>query len=81
MRIYTDQLGKRLAGVFLGLGFIGVGAYSVIGGIGHTDAFIQDRALWFGITALIAGIGAAVVSLTVGKIDNIWCSPPRRWFR
>ena len=46
------------------------------------DAVTRERAVGFGVSALIAGLIAIPVSWLVRRLDNIWCAPPRRgWFR
>ena len=85
--IYSDQMLKRCCGVGIGVGFIVVGLYSVFApllGIYsdelHTlTAGSRDRAFWYGICAILIGLLAVVVSLTVRELDNIWCRHPRRW--
>lgn len=79
MRLYTDQLLKRLFGVFTGIGFCAIGLYSLFGGGDALVELQQDRAFWFGVTAIIVGLIAVVVSVTVRYLDNIWCRPPKRW--
>ena len=88
MRIYRDQLLKRCCGVVIGIGFISVGLYSIFAPmVGMAaDAELQtlatnsrDRAFWYGICAVLIGLLAVAVSLTVRELDNIWCRHPRRW--
>ena len=38
-----------------------------------------DRAVGFGVTAVIVGIIAVLCSLLVKDLSNIWCRHPRRW--
>jgi uncharacterized membrane protein HdeD (DUF308 family) len=79
MRIHRDQPWTRAAGTLLGVGFIFIGTYAIVGGTEVANEYTRDRALWFGITAIIGGAIAVVASLCVKKLDNIWCRPPRRW--
>jgi len=81
MRLYTSRIGTRIGGTALGLGFLVIGAFA-IGVSGEApDAAIADRAFWLGITLAFAGAVAAAVSWLVSDLSNIWCSPPRRFFR
>ena len=79
IRLHSDQLPKRLCGVFVGLGMIAIGLYSLIGSADQLDELTRDRAFWFGISAALIGLIAVIVSLTVKNLDNIWCRQPRRW--
>ena len=80
MKIHTAGLGTRIAATLLGSAFICVGAFSLVMSPGAPDAYIADRALWMGITFLVAGAAAIAVSWLVADLSNIWCrSPPRSW--
>lgn len=82
MRVHTDQLGTRIAGTLLGLGFVLLGLYALFGGGDAVDPALRERASGFGVAALLAGMAAILVSWLVGRLDNIWCAPPRSgWFR
>jgi len=88
MRIHRDQPLIRLCGTLLGIGFVAIGAYAVVGSSGVADAVARDRAFWFGVTAVIGGIlavfaslfvDAVFASLFVEKLGDVWCRHPRRW--
>ena len=82
MRIHRDQLALRIGGSLLGIGFVLVGLFALFGGGEEVDAALRERAFGFGMSALVAGAIAIPVSWLVGRLDNIWCAPPRRgWFR
>jgi hypothetical protein len=82
MRIHRDQLGMRVAGSLLGMGFIAAGLFAIFGAPDGLDPALRAHARGFGITALIAGGIAVPVSWLVQRLDNIWCAPPRSgWFR
>jgi len=82
MRIHTDQLPTRVAGSLLGLGFLLIGGYALLGGGEALDPALRERATGFGVAAVIAGAIAIPVSWLVQRLDNIWCAPPRSgWFR
>ncbi len=81
LRIHRDRLATRIAGSALGVGFLLMGAYALLGGEG-VDAVVRERAAGFGVCAIVAGVAAAGVSWLVERLDNIWCAPPRSgWFR
>ena len=78
VRIYTTGLGTRVAATLLGIGFLAVGATSLAMSPSAPDAYLAGRALWMGITFLVAGVAAIAVSWLVADLSNIWCKPPRR---
>jgi len=77
MRIHKDQLNIRIPATLLGLAFFAFGLFSLIGGQGQADPYIQDRAFWFGITLMFAGVLAVGISWLVRDLHNIWCVYPR----
>jgi hypothetical protein len=80
MSIHTTDLGTRLAGSALGLGFAAIGVFAMFVSGDAPDAAVGDRSLWLGITFLIAGVSALSVSWLVSDLSNIWCRPPKRFF-
>jgi hypothetical protein len=78
MKVHTTDLGTRLAGSALGVGFATIGAFAIFLRGNAPDAVVQNRSLWLGITFLIAGIAAFAVSWLVSDLSNVWCRPPRR---
>jgi hypothetical protein len=78
LKIHTSDMATRVPATLLGIGFLGVGATSIVMSGSAPDAYLADRALWMGITFLIAGISAIAVSWLVGDLSNIWCKPPPR---
>lgn len=78
MKIYHTILGTRLIATIFGIATFAFGAfaYSVRGDA--PDAYLADRAFWFGVTLMFAGICAVSVSWLVSDLSNIWCRPPRR---
>jgi drug/metabolite transporter (DMT)-like permease len=81
MQLYTRDIGTRIGGSALGLGFIVIGIFAVsISGEAPT-ADVGDRAFWLGVTFAIAGVSAVAVSWLVSDLSNIWCKPPSRFFR
>jgi hypothetical protein len=78
VRIHTTDLGTRLAGSALGLGFAAIGAFAIFVSPDAPDALTQDRSLWLGVTFLIAGVSAFSLSWLLADLSNVWCRPPRR---
>jgi hypothetical protein len=80
-RVHGDRLATRLAGTVVGLMFLLVGLYALFGGGDAVDAALRERARGFGVSAVIAALVAIPVSWLVRRLDDIWCSPPRKgWF-
>lgn len=81
MKIHHDQLVMRISGTVAAVFFLFVGCYALFGGGDAVDPLLRERAFGFGISASIAGLIALPVSWLVKRLDNIWCSPPRKgWF-
>jgi hypothetical protein len=81
MKLYTSNVGTRICGTALGLGFLVIGVFALSISGEAPDAAVGDRTFWLGVTFIIAGISATAVSWLVSDLGNIWCSPPRRFFR
>lgn len=79
LRIHRDQPVVRVCGSLLGIGFIIVGAFSIFGMEVSSTPVAEDRAVGFGVTAIIVGIIAVLCSLLVKDLSNIWCRHPKRW--
>ena len=79
LRIYRDQPIIRLCGSLLGIAFVILGAYSIFGAAESAMPIDDDRAVSFGVTAIIIGIIAVLCSLLVKDLSDIWCRHPRRW--
>ncbi len=69
----------RICGTLLGIGFVLLGAFSALGAGELGEEISYDRAVGFGVTAVIVGILAVLCSLLVKDLSNIWCRHPRRW--
>ena len=79
MRLYSNDLGIRILGTLTGICFLLIGAYAIFGGDdGSISAAIRDRALWFGVTAIIGGVWAIAVSWLDSDLSGVWCRPPRQ---
>ncbi len=79
LRIHRDQPVMRICGTLLGIGFVLLGVFSALGAGELGEEVSYDRAVGFGVTAVIVGIIAVVCSLLVKDLSNIWCRHPRRW--
>ncbi|MBL6951765.1 MAG: hypothetical protein ISR50_03980 [Alphaproteobacteria bacterium] len=77
MRIYHDDLWRRTGGGLFGLGLCAVGVFSLLQIPNAPDAMLADRALWLGITMIIAGIAAILASWLAPDLSGIWCRSPR----
>jgi hypothetical protein len=56
-----------------------LGLFSALGAGKLGGEASVDRAVGFGVTAVIVGIIAVLCSLLVKDLSNIWCRHPRRW--
>ena len=76
------RLGKqwplRIAGSLFGLGCCAVGLFSIFGGGEQLPELNRERALGFGVTAIVVGLVALVGSLA-GDAHRLWYCMPRRW--
>ena len=79
LRIHRDQPVMRICGILLGIGFVLLGVFSALGAGELSEEVSYDRAVGFGVTAVIVGIIAVLCSLLVKDLSNIWCRHPRRW--
>ena len=79
MKIYRDNLGFRLFASLIGVMFLAVGAYALLGGDETVTAVQRERANGFGWTAIIGGVCALGLTWFVQDLSNIWCRPPKRW--
>lgn len=79
LRIHRDQPLTRISGTLLGIGFVAMGAFSIVGAAEYATGVGHERAMGFGTAAIIVGIIAVICSLLVEDLSNIWCRHPRRW--
>lgn len=79
LHLHRDQPVIRICGTLLGIGFVLLGLYSALGAGELGGEAGVDRAVGFGVTAVIVGIIAVLCSLLVKDLSNIWCRHPRRW--
>lgn len=78
LRIHRDQPVTRILGTLFGIGFVLVGAFAILGADEYAAPASYDRAIGFGVTAIVIGILAVLCSLLVKDLSDIWCRPPRR---
>ena len=79
LRIHRDQPVTRICGCLMGIGFVLIGAYALLGSDAVVSEVSRERAAGFGVTAVIIGVIAVLCSLLVQDLSNIWCRHPRRW--
>jgi hypothetical protein len=68
----------RLAGSLFGVSAGVVGLFSLLGVEGQ-PALYRERAVGFGIVALVVGAVALIGSLAVRDVRALWYCTPRRW--
>jgi hypothetical protein len=73
-----DQWPLRIAGCLFGLGCCAIGLFSLFGGGDALPELNRERALGFGITAIVVGLVAVIGSLT-SDAQRLWYCVPRRW--
>jgi hypothetical protein len=81
MRVYLDHLVTRVAGTVLGACFVLIGLYALFAGGDGLSEIERERALAFGITAIIGGLAAVFSSWAEQRLNEVWCAHPRRWLR
>jgi hypothetical protein len=64
-------------GTLMGVGFLAVGGYAILGADAGVADALRERAAWFGVTALIGGVWAIGVSWLDVDLSGVWCRPPR----
>lgn len=67
----------RVLGTLIGVGFLAMGAFAIFGADDSVPTLVKERAWWFGVTALVAGVWAIAVSWLDPDLSGVWCSPPR----
>jgi hypothetical protein len=68
----------RLVGSLFGIGAGLVGLFSLLGGL-HEPELSRERAIGFGIVALVVGAVALIGSLAARDVHALWYCTPRRW--
>lgn len=77
MRLHRNGLATRVLGTLVGVGFLCIDAYAVLGADDSVAAYPRERAFWFGVCAFIAGVWAVAVSWLDPDLSGVWCRPPR----
>ena len=72
MKLHTSDLWMRMAGSATGVGYLAVGIFAIAKRSEAPDPALADRALWMGLTFLLAGTLAVGVSWLVADLSNIW---------
>ena len=78
VRLHHNQPVMRILGTLTGAGFLAMGAFAIFGADDSVPAFIKERAWWFGVTTLVAGVWAIAVSWLEPDLSGVWCRPPRQ---
>jgi len=78
IKIYRTKLATRIIATVLGIAAILFGAFAFSVQDQAPSDILADRAFWFGLTLMFAGVSAILVSWLVSDLSNIWCRPPRR---
>ena len=68
----------RLAGSLFGIGACVIGAFSLLG-VADQPALNRERAIGFGIAAVVVGGVALIGSLAARDVHALWYCSPRRW--
>lgn len=68
----------RIVGSLFGVAAGLVGLFSLLG-IGDQPELNRERAIGFGVAALVVGVVALIGSLTVQDVHALWYCAPRRW--
>jgi hypothetical protein len=68
----------RLVGSLFGIGAGAVGLFSLLG-VADQPALHRERAIGFGIVALVVGAVALIGSLAARDVRALWYCTPRRW--
>lgn len=78
MKIQTSKLMTRIGASLVGIGYAAVGVFSISMSFQAPNDDLAGRAVWMGVTFLIAAVLAISVSWLVRDLSNIWCIPAKR---
>ena len=79
MRLYRDQILKRLFGTFVGIGFFSFGLFAILVETESVSEADAELALGYGTTLIVVGTIAIIASWGVKNLEEVWCRQPRRW--
>jgi hypothetical protein len=68
----------RLVGSLFGIGACRVGLFSLLG-IADQPELNRERAIGFGLAAMVVGAVALIGSLAARDVHALWYCSPRRW--
>lgn len=77
LRIYRNDLKRRIPGGLTGIGLAAFGYFAVNESLTAPNPELAERALWYGITLLIAGVLSFAMSWLAPDLSGIWCNSPR----
>jgi len=78
VRRQSNQWPLRIAGSLFGLGCCAIGLFSIFGGGEQLPELNRERALGFGVAAIVVGLVALIGSITADA-HRLWYCMPRRW--
>jgi hypothetical protein len=77
LRIYRDDLKRRIPGALTGVGLSLFGYFAISESLAAPNPELAERALWYGITLMIAGVASFAMSWLAPDLSGIWCNSPR----
>ena len=77
LQIYRDDLKRRIPGGLTGIGLGLFGYFAITESLAAPSPELAERALWYGITLMIAGVIAFAMSWLAPDLSGIWCNSPR----
>jgi hypothetical protein len=80
MKLHRDEPAIRVTGSLVAVCFLFLGYYALTAATPDVPDLNRDRAFWFGVTCLVAGFLAIVLTWTIKDIRGVWCAPPQRRF-
>jgi hypothetical protein len=76
--LQTSKLWLRIGATLIGIGYGVVGVFSIMVSGDAPNEELAGRALWMGITFVIASVLSISVSWLVKDLSNIWCIPAKK---
>jgi hypothetical protein len=78
IKLQTSKLWLRIGATVIGIGYGVVGAFSIFMSAQAPNDDLAGRALWMGITFVMASVLSISVSWLVQDLSNIWCIPAKK---